>query len=99
MGCCCLKTQKDAEKQGLKTAKNSAPHIQIEATSYGKTSWESAGAGQKLGGSVAESEDGLTRTLSAEERRQQVLEAADRRQNNAPGLSAGKAAEMRERQE
>mmetsp|Transcript_3846 Transcript_3846/g.7749 ORF Transcript_3846/g.7749 Transcript_3846/m.7749 type:complete len:164 (+) Transcript_3846:88-579(+) len=56
--------------------------------------WNSAGTGHSLGG-AADSGEGL----SAEERRQRALEAAERRQVEVPGVSKQKAVELRERQQ
>lgn len=57
--------------------------------------WSSAGAGHTLGGTAGAQEEGSS--LTAEERRQRALEAAQRRQDNVPGISKQKAAEMREK--
>lgn len=58
-------------------------------------SWNTAGTGHTLGGTSGAQEEGAS--LTAEERRQRALEAAQRRQDTVPGISKQKAAEMREK--
>merc|ERR1712039_487195 len=52
-----------------------------QAPPQARANWENAGTGHSLGGPAAE------RELSAEDKRQKALEAAEKRQNNVPGLA------------
>jgi len=56
--------------------------------------WDQAGQGQALGGAPGADS---TANLSAEERRQRVLEAAEKRQNDVKGIAPEKVVQMRER--
>mmetsp|Transcript_128226 Transcript_128226/g.208911 ORF Transcript_128226/g.208911 Transcript_128226/m.208911 type:complete len:165 (+) Transcript_128226:112-606(+) len=110
MGCGCVKVQ-EVEDPQVKRDQELARRLQKEeernaraaggqAGGSGGTNvlpyrnepnWSNAGAGHTLGG---DSKD----DLSAAEKRQRALEAAEKRQNTVPGLSQEKAAEMREKQ-
>merc|ERR1712187_618128 len=57
--------------------------------------WETAGAGNVLGGSPPAQEG----ELSAEEGKRKAFEAAERRQDNVAGMAPGKGREMNERQQ
>mmetsp|Transcript_11445 Transcript_11445/g.17266 ORF Transcript_11445/g.17266 Transcript_11445/m.17266 type:complete len:159 (-) Transcript_11445:153-629(-) len=106
MGCGCAKATEVSdpraaqERQDAKLARQMQRQEDASRQSGGRSqpqqkgnSWGGAGPGRQLGGSAPEG-DGLT----PEERRQKALEAAEKRQQNVPGVSQQKAAELREKQ-
>eukprot|EP00401_Gymnodinium_catenatum_P070002 CAMPEP_0117473136 /NCGR_PEP_ID=MMETSP0784-20121206/8615_1 /TAXON_ID=39447 /ORGANISM="" /LENGTH=161 /DNA_ID=CAMNT_0005267325 /DNA_START=84 /DNA_END=569 /DNA_ORIENTATION=+ len=109
MGCACVKdgnVSDPREKQARKDAEL-ARRLQAEedrhtnnrggSSSGAPPNWAAAGRGNMLGGG---SYDTLNNdALSAEERRQLALEAAERRQNKVNGISEQKVIQMREKQQ
>mmetsp|Transcript_52573 Transcript_52573/g.151571 ORF Transcript_52573/g.151571 Transcript_52573/m.151571 type:complete len:158 (+) Transcript_52573:111-584(+) len=107
MGCGCTKATavSDPRRQDEKLARQLQAEEDRRALALGaggggrqqqhQADWGASGPGRQLGGSDAAADA----NLSAEERRLRALEAAERRQNNIPGVSPAKAAEMREKQQ
>ncbi|CAK9016456.1 unnamed protein product [Durusdinium trenchii] len=109
MGCGCIKAEGTGSHPDTSNDQKLAQKLQREeerrarearAAPKPKANWQSAGSGRSLGGQGPPGELGRdTSTLSAEEKRQLALEAAERRQNQVAGVSEKKVQEMRQKEQ